>query len=50
MSSEDDVYNGFFIPKGLFHLVGHFCDAKSSGPKGSMMVANAWYADRFHQP
>jgi hypothetical protein len=23
-SSEDDVYKGFFIPKGLFRLIGRF--------------------------
>jgi hypothetical protein len=36
-STEDDVYRGFFIPKGLFVLMGHhilqLIRCQSFGPK-----------------
>jgi len=54
LSSRDDVYNGYFIPKGQidfqllilfiysFFLLGIYRLIISFGPKGSTMVANAW--------
>jgi hypothetical protein len=45
-SNKDDVYKGFFIPKGQIPLNCTFCFwdlSLTTWYKGSIMVANAWY-------
>lgn len=42
MSNRDDVYKGFFIPKGLISLSLNLLNVNQL-KKGSIMVANAWF-------
>ena len=49
-SSEDDVYRGFFIPKGPFRFSWSLRPLNSLltrlGPTGTVVIANAWYVGR----
>jgi hypothetical protein len=44
-STEDDVYNGFLIPKGKFSSLSYALQftVRQLHSKGAIVMANAWY-------
>ena len=42
-STRDDIYKGFFIPKGTVHSALLRCFRYLPGLKGSIVIANAWF-------